>query len=360
VLVSPHERAESTGHPSAGSGRLTLPAPSFDHLRALTTVGGLWEHARISAPRIEHGFCTEDNARALLVVARDPAALVDLAAVYLHFVLEARTPSGGFRNRRNAAGDWTDEIGSDDSQGRAWWGLGVAARMGPTATIRNAARGAFATCATFDSPHLRANAYAALGAAALLEVDHSHPAATELLRRTSAVIAGACRQRIPWPETRLTYDNARLPEALLAAGVALDDEQLVALGLRLLEWLVRTETRLDHFSFAATIGWEPGDSRPGFDQQPLEAWAMADACHRAWVITGEEAWKARATRAARWLLGDNDTGMALYDTATGATGDGLMVDSVNQNRGAESTLAGIAALQIAELCGSRAHRRAIS
>ena len=153
-----------------------------------------------------------------------------------------------------------------------------------------------------------------------------------------------------WPGARLTYDNPRLPEALLAAGHALGDRHKTATGIRMLEWLVRAETIEGHFSFTPVGGWAPGEARPGFDQQPIEAWAMAEACHRAWISTGDDAWRLRAIGAARWLMGRNDTGMVLYEAATGGTCDGLMEDSVNQNRGAESTLAGLAALQIAATC----------
>jgi hypothetical protein len=342
--------------------RAKLPSPRFDHLRNLTDRAGLWEHARFSTPRIEHGFCTDDNARALIVVSRQVAlsgGLGDLAATYLGFVLEARTPTGAFRNRRGADGLWRDDGGSDDSQGRAWWGLGAAARSATTEWMRRAGFDAFATCASFDSPHLRANAYASLGAVEVLIADPAHVAARQLLERTSSIIADAERSVIPWPEDRLTYDNARLSDALLAAGTILGDRRLIAEGLRLLEWLVAVETSGNHFSFTPSEGWSIGEPRPGFDQQPIEAWAMADACHRAWVVTGDSVWRVRALRAARWLLGDNDGGLSLYNSDIGATFDGLENGSVNQNRGAESTLAGIATLQVAATCDTKPHRPAL-
>jgi hypothetical protein len=341
--------------------RAELPEPRFDHLRNLTDRAGLWEHARFSIPRIEHGFCTDDNARALVVVSRQAGlsgGLADLAATYLGFVLEARTPTGAFRNRRDAAGCWRDDAGSDDSQGRAWWGLGTATHAAPTDWMRRAGFDAFATCASFVSPHLRANAYASLGAVEVLIADPAHAAARDLLERTSSIIANAARSVIPWPEDRLTYDNARLPDALLAAGTVLKDRRLITDGLRLLEWLVAVEINGDHFSFTSTRGWSIGEPRPGFDQQPIEAWAMADACHRAWLVTGDAVWRVRALRAARWLVGSNDGGLSLYDSNTGATFDGLENGSVNQNCGAESTLAGIATLQVAALCHTK-HRRPV-
>ncbi len=343
------DRAEATGHPSSPR-RERLPTPRFDHLRKLTSRTGLWEHAEFSIPRVEHGLCTDDNARALVVVCRQTSSserLEDLADTYLRFVLEARIADGTFHNRRSADEAWIDKVGSDDSQGRAWWALGVASRLAPAEWMRRAASEAFDTCATFDSPHLRSNAYATLGAVEMLTVDPDHAAARDLLTRASGVVFDAAHETIPWPEARITYDNARLPEALLSAGAALGDHHLITTGLRLLEWLVAVETSGNHYSFTPTRGWVGGEERPGFDQQPIEAWAMADGCQRAWLMTGQALWRVRALRAGRWLMGDNDTGMAVYDPDTGSTADGLMEDSINHNRGAESTLAGIATLQIA-------------
>ena len=330
-----------------------LPAPNFTHLRAMTDRLGVWEHSQLSRPRLEHGFCTDDNARALVVVSRQASSdstLADLAAIYLGFLIEARTTTGGFHNRRSAQGVWVDEIGSDDSQGRAWWALGAVTRHGYEPWMRRAGAAAFDECSTFDSTHLRSNAFAVLGAVDLLAVEPSHAKALDLLARTSLVLANAVRSRIPWPEIRLTYDNARIPEALIAAGAAVRDKRMIDMGVRLLERLLWVETDGDHFSFTPVGGWQTGEVRPGFDQQPLEAAAMAEACYRAWTVTGNAVWRVRALRSAHWLMGRNDTGAVLYDARTGATCDGLMADSVNENRGAESTLAGLAILQIAAAC----------
>ena len=340
----------------AGSrpGAADLPAPRFDHLVHLTDAIGVWEHAEITTPRTAHGFCTDDNARALIVVCRDASGssvLDDLAATYLGFVLDARLQDGAFRNRRGHDGTWLDERGSDDSQGRAWWALGVAAHRGRQPWMREAALAAFDDGAAFESVHLRANAFAVLGAAALLAADPDHAGAAQLLRRCVAPIATRGAGRVPWLEDQLTYDNARLPEALLAAGGTLRDGRLVRMGLRLLTWLAAVETNEERFSFVPHGGWIPGDARPGFDQQPVEAAAMADACHRAWIMTGDPAWRSRGIRAAQWLVGHNDTGVPLYEESTGGTRDGLMHDGANENQGAESTLAGLSALQVAIALG---------
>jgi hypothetical protein len=160
----------------------------------------------------------------------------------------------------------------------------------------------------------------------------------------------------PWPEPRLAYDNARLAEARIAAGVALERPALVEEGLGLLGWLAVTETREGHFSFTPAGGWGPGEPRPGFDQQPIEAGAMADACARAHAVDGDERFAGLAALAARWFLGENDTGIALLDPETGGCCDGLEREGRNENQGAESTLSAIAALQAA----ARSARRSSS
>jgi hypothetical protein len=327
-----------------------LPEPHLGHLRRLTDDRGVWEHAEYDEPRVEHGYCTDDNARALVVACHHPGASVDatvVATVTLRFVLDAGDGAGGFRNRRRADGVWLDGPRSDDAEGRALWALGTAARSAPEAWQRDEAAAAFAAARPIDSPHLRPHATAVLGAVELLAVDPDHVVARRVATEGAARIADAAARRDPWIEPRLTYDDARLPEALLAAGGILRQRSYANLGLELLSWLVDDQTHEEHFSFTPVGGRVPGGARPAFDQQPLEAAAMAAACARAWSLTAEPVWRELATRAAGWLLGANDTGATLYDTVSGGTYDGLAEDGVNLNRGAESTIAGIAALQAA-------------
>jgi len=327
----------------------------------MTDQRGLWEHARYTTPRIEHGYCTDDNARALIVIGRQPDPspdLVKLAGVYLAFLQAAQLANGGFHNRRSSAGSWTDEAGSDDSQGRALWALGSVTRRGPTPWMRSAGRDIFDKHREFRSPSPRANAFAVLGASEVLQTSREHRHARHILERCVGHLRVRNDALWPWPEERLAYDNARIPEALLAAGALLPDEDLVDAGLCLLEWLVAAETYDGHFSFTPVGGWAAGEPRPGFDQQPMEAAAMADACRRAWSLTGDSRWKDRVELTARWFLGANDAGAALYDPRTGGCGDGLGPDYINLNQGAESTLAALAVLQQAEMVGRTQQRRA--
>jgi hypothetical protein len=331
-----------------GAEIIQVPKPCFDHVRRMTDLTGMWEHARILTPRHQHGYCTDDNARALIVVCREPdpaPEIVALAGTYINFLIAAALEEGGFRNRRNSAGHWTDQIGSDDSQGRALWALGTAAHLAALGGTRVAGADLFGRNAGFDSPALRANAFAILGGVEMLAAHPGHTGTLDLLHRCSARLGHEPSDDWPWLEPRLSYDNARLPEALIAAGSALGDDALVEEGLELLAWLVATETRDGHFSFTPVGGWAVGEPRPGFDQQPVEAGAMADACYRAWLLTGEQVWADRVEMAARWFMGDNDNGSRLYDPRTGGSCDGLKSSGVNHNHGAESTLSALIALQ---------------
>ncbi len=314
----------------------------------MTSRLGIWEHARYTTPRTSHGFCTDDNARALIVICRQPDPspdLLEMGRTYMAFVEEAALSGGGFHNRRSADGSWTDRIGSDDSQGRAIWSLGSAIGSAPEAEMRDAALELFERQLGFASPSPRANAFAVLGAAEVLVAGLGSLEAGEALSRWVSHLRRLDDPAWPWPETRLAYDNARIPEALMAAGEALGDDGLVETGIRLLDWLISVETRHGHFSFTPVGGWAAGERRPGFDQQPVEAAAMADACHRAWSITGDDRWSDRVSGAARWLVGANDRAAVLYDSRTGGCRDGLTATGTNLNQGAESTLAALSTLQ---------------
>jgi len=189
-------------------------------------------------------------------------------------------------------------------------------------------------------------AFAALGAAEVLAVIPDDTSSRTLLASAAATIGGRTGSASwPWPESRLTYANAVLPEALMAAGEHLHDGRALDDGLALLGWLLDLETSGSHLSVTPTGGWALGEARPGFDQQPIEVAALADACARAFRLTGDRRWARGVERAVGWFLGDNDAGTPLYDPLTGGGYDGLHVDGRNANQGAESTLAALATLQ---------------
>ena len=149
----------------------------------------------------------------------------------------------------------------------------------------------------------------------------------------------------PWPEPRLAYANGVLPEAMIAAGAALDDSTLCQRGLDLLAWLLAVETAEGHLSPTPVAGRGPEDAKPGFDQQPIEVSSLADACARAAVVDANEIWRDGVRAAAAWFMGDNDANEPMWDPTTGGGYDGLHADGVNNNQGAESTLAVISTMQ---------------
>jgi hypothetical protein len=157
--------------------------------------------------------------------------------------------------------------------------------------------------------------------------------------------APATPQGWPWPEARLTYANAAIPEALVATGTVLQRDDLVRRGLDLLGWLLAIETLDGHLSVTPVGGRGPGETGPAYDQQPIEVAAIADACARAFDVTGDDRWLEGVALARRWFEGDNDRGVALVDLRTGAGFDGLTPHGRNLNRGAESTLAAISTIQ---------------
>ena len=327
---------------------MRIAEPSFAHLLRLTDDTGILEHSRGLVPRREHGYTTDDAARALIAVSRQvkpDSVLLRAGAIYLAFLEHARRSDGRYHNRLSFDRRWIDEVGSDDAHGRAVWALGVVAGMGPEGWMRTAAVGALRASRTPRSLSPRAHAFTVLGAVEALTAEPGNDHARGLLEQSVARLPRPRLGPWPWPEERLAYDNARLPEALIAAGSALEDSMLLADGVRLLEWLVEVETRQGTFSFTPVGGWRVGEPRPGFDQQPVEAAAMADACARAWEISGDGKWMTRLHAAAEWFLGRNDAGKALYDPATGASGDGISESGVNVNAGAEATVSAILALQ---------------
>jgi hypothetical protein len=324
--------------------------PVFAHLERLTDDRGLFEHARLAVPRPEHGYCVDDVARGLVVVGREPQpgpAARRLTRCYLAFVLDALDPAGACHNRMAVGGRWTDEAGVGDWWGRALWGLGVAATSAQTPGMRARALVGFRRAAQPRSPHVRAMAFAALGAAELLRARPDDLAARSLLADALAVIGepAAGDARWPWPEERLSYANASVAEALIVAGDALPDERARGHGLLLLDFLLRTETRDGHLSLTPVSGRGRDDGGPGFDQQPIEAAALAQACASAFRVTGQPAWLAGVRLAWEWFGGANDSATPMFDPRTGGGYDGLERHGRNLNQGAESTLAMLATAQ---------------
>jgi hypothetical protein len=326
-----------------------VPAPTFAHLMRLTDDTGLFEHARHATARREHGYCTDDVARGLVVTSRvaEPSAEVfRLAECYLTFLTHAQDAHGAFHNRLGFNRDWTDQPGLGDWWGRALWGLGTAAARSPVPWIRQEALLSFTRGAACRAVAPRAMAFAALGAAELLRADPGNEPAAELLADAAVVIGHPDPDPCwPWPDERLSYANAALAEALIVAGDLLDDPPVLAAGLRMLTWLLDVQISDDHLSVLPSAGWQRGGPRLRHDQQPIEVAALADACVTAAAVTGDQIWYAGLRRSIAWFLGANDIDQVMWDPATGGGYDGLTLHGPNLNQGAESTLALISTLQ---------------
>jgi len=337
-----------------------LPQVNLNHLRHMTDDTGMLQHARFTVPNRAHGYCVDDNARALIVAARaydlfrSDTSLIDLSSIYLSFLDSAFDPqTGRFRNFMSYERKWLDSIGSEDSHGRALWALGVMAGWG-----QNSGQVALATKLFHDAlPVLegfsdsRAIAFPILGMQAYLRRNDNDRQVRGLLESLGNRLLERFRHFATkdwqWHEAEVNYDNGRLPEALMACGRITGDDDMVSLGMDVLEWLrdIQIDPSNGWFAPVGNHGWFPksGD-KAQYDQQPLEAAAMIDASLEAYECTQREEWIELASTCFNWYLGKNDQQIRLYDHAGGGCRDGLTANGVNENQGAESTLSYLCSL----------------
>lgn len=332
-----------------------LPNATLLPLLRLLDWVGIVEHSNGREPDPTSGHCTDDAGRALGMAAQlhtDIAAEV-IAEACLAQLRDSILGRGRLCLRLDEYGIPTKDAPSDDATARALWGLSLAATSPMSNGIQTTANDVLAQFDLFGSPFPRAAAHAVLAATTLLEHDRNSEVGAQLLFRNLAAIPRHNPEGTwVWPEPRLGYSNALIPEALLAAGALLGDDRLFHDGLELLTWLVEYERSDEgHFSFTPAGGRGPG-GRPGFDQQPIEAWSTADACLRAHSLTGDPFWSDSVAAAAYWFAGHNDVGIEMWDPMTGCAFDGLKRDGVNLNQGAESALALIGTLHAHERVNS--------
>jgi hypothetical protein len=329
----------------------SYPAAPFSHVQRLTDNIGLLQHADGEVPLSTDGYSVGDVARGLLVICREPSPspeLVFLGRRYLYFLAQAQVIGGKFRNHLGYNRQWRGQPGTEEGWGCALWALGTGAARGPTAGIREESFMRFGRGARASSPSPHAMAFAALGAAEILDSRPGHHAALALLYRARVAIGDPGPDAgWPWPASGLSYASATIAEAVIVSGHYLGDDRLLRNGLRTLEWLLTTETRDGHLSMAAGPGRGPGEDPPpcAADQRPAEVAALADACVRAAAITADDTWLDGVKMCLAWFLGDNDARVPLLDEQTGGCSDGLTSAGSSRNQGAESTLAMIAVLQ---------------
>jgi hypothetical protein len=253
---------------------------------------------------------------------------------------------GRFRNFMTYDRRWVEEMGSEDAHGRALWSLGKAVQYldhtGQKALVTSLFNAALKAVEHFHSP--RALAFSLIGLHAYLKKFSGDSEVHRILEIISLRLFDQFKSNAkpdwPWLEDALNYANGKLPHALLLSGQSMQNREMIDMGLKSLSWLVEIQTDKAHFSPVGNMGWyRQNGSRARFDQQPIETHAMVDACIEAFNITGDNTWIDRAVMCFNWFLGQNDLNMVLYDPKTGGCRDGLMADGINQNEGAESTLA---------------------
>jgi glycosyltransferase involved in cell wall biosynthesis len=337
-----------------------LPQINLKHLRRMTDQTGILQHAKFTVPNRAHGYCVDDNARALIVAVRAQAldktdsSLTDLSSIYLSFLHDAfDSASGRFRNFMSYERKWLESVGSDDAHGRALWALGVTVGWG-----HNPGQVALATELFHDAlPALtnfsdsRSIAFPIIGMQAYLRKHDNDHQVRELMKSLGDRLQDRFRQFASkdwqWHEAEVNYDNARLPEALIACGHASNDDDMVKTGIAVLKWLrdIQLDKTGGWFAPVGNQGWFPKSGRKAqYDQQPLEAAAMVGASIEAYECTQHEEWAQLALTCYNWFMGTNDQQIKLYDHTSGGCRDGLMSDGVNENQGAESTLAYLCSL----------------
>ena len=339
---------------------LELPEVNLEYLTLMTDDTGMLQHGAFNVPRYRDGYCLDDNARALLLMAlveeagtQDRRSVRALSSRYLAFVNHAFDDRRGrFRNFMSYERQWTEEAGSDDSHGRALWALGTvvgrSADPGRRTLGGDLFHAALPTACGFTSP--RAWAFTLLGIDEYLRA-FGGESEVETIRTTLAErLLELFRQNRasdwPWFEDRLTYSNARLPQALIASGQRMGRADMTSAGLESLGWLAMQQCTEDgYFAPIGSNGFSVrGGRRATFDQQPVEASGMVAAGLEAWRSTGETRWSDHARRAFLWFFGRNQLQQPLYDPVTGGCRDGLHPDRANENQGAESTLSFLIAL----------------
>ncbi len=330
-----------------------IPELNSRHLMALTDSTGILQHAVYSVPDPRFGYSTDDQARALMVAAKAAhlrPANADwelLASRYLSFLRYAfDEESLRFGNYLSYQRTWTKPVATEDVHARAVWGLShvvaYSSQGGHCSIAADLLDRAIIPTTSFSSP--RACAFVILAIQTYL----SRYGGASSFRREREVLAQALLEQFertatddwPWLEESLSYDNARIPQAIIEAGHSLQDSNMLEMGLRALDWLDKIQTsEKDNFVPIGSNGWYArGGQKARFDQQPIEAFSMMDACFAAYRITREKRWLIACRRAFEWFLGRNDLSLALYDYTTGGCRDGLHSDRVNENQGAESTV----------------------
>jgi len=331
-----------------------LPLLKLDHLHHMTDDTGMLQHAKFTIPNYQEGYTTDDNTRALIVSVLleelGNSEAFELSSRYLAFISYAfNSKTGRFNNFMDYQRHWLKEKSSDDCQGRTLWALGSVLGRSNTSALQSMAGVLFeqALPVILETTSPRAWAFALIGIHEYLQRFEGDSRAgkvrEELAGRLMMLYKNIRTDEWRWFEPVLAYSNAVLPQALIMCGQWIPNNAMTKAGLESLNWLTeiqRCDEKTGHFVPIGSNGfYKLGGERARFDQQPIEAQAMVSASLEAFRFTGDKRWRKEARRAFEWFLGRNDLNLSIYDSTTGGCCDGLHPDRVNENQGAESTLA---------------------
>ncbi len=354
------------------------PELKLDHLYHMTDSTGIFQHASYTAPNLSEGYCTDDNARALILAVLlgqmddTPRRVRALATTYAAFLEQAfNRETTRFHSFLGSDGRWLDEQGSEDSHGRAIWALGTAAGRSPHWSSQIMAQQLFAQAlpAVTDFTSPRAWAFSLIGIDEYLRwVDCDRPAKNvreELTKRLVAIFDTVAEPDWAWFEKGLSYDNAKLAHALIVSGRATGQSGVYDRGIKALRWLVGVQTSPHGqlWPVGSNVLHKCNGARAAFDQQPIEAQTTLSACLAAYRATADPWWVEQAHRAFDCFLGRNDLGLELHAGRTDGSRDGLHPDRVNDNQGAESTLAfllSLAEMRLMQHTANRAQRAGVA
>ncbi len=331
-----------------------IPPLKLDHLLKMSDHTGIFQHAIYNVPNYHEGYCTDDNARAFIFTVQlqemqevnpEVERLASSYLAFLWYAFDANT--WRFRNFMNHHREWIERAGSEDSHARALWAVGTALGRSQNAGHRNLCALLFQRglppVGRFSSP--RAWAFALIAIHEYLRTFAGDRVVSKIRDQLARQLLNLYRANATpdwrWFERVATYDNAKLSHALILSGHWTSQGEMLEIGLTSLRWLLKAQTAEGgHFAPIGCHGfWTQGGERARFDQQPLEAHSMLSACLEAYAVTRDEFWHRAARRCFEWFLGRNDLGQPLYDPTTGGCRDALLQDHLNQNQGAESSLA---------------------
>jgi glycosyltransferase involved in cell wall biosynthesis len=346
--------AKAAPLPPGTAPSVELPEPSLVHLKKLTDDTGLNQHARYTIPDREHGYCTDDNARAVIAMTKyyahypEPEAL-QLFDTYLSFVLHSQNSDGSIRNFMNFDRTWWKNEPVNDALGRVLWALGKVMAQPPSASYLPVIKDCFDKSVKYvERQHPRGMGYSILGMSDYLK---QFPGASDIKRQLEMAADGLLIQYREnhhsdweWFEDALTYDNAILPCALFVAGMTLGDKYL-AVADKTCRFLLENTLKSNHFSFVGNKGWyERGGTKATFDQQPIEVVSTVMMLRAAYDVTEDKRFLKLQRKAFDWFVGENDLHIPVYDFKTKGSCDGLIAGGVNVNQGAESTLSFLTSL----------------